>query len=118
MLDKMIVSISHITLAGITKLCAEFSQTVQKVNAIYKQEAHRPQLAHLSETATADMQMACNIFPILSNIETLFWRRRFLKVFIIYGHGGYLGQWIATILAIFHSPAIRRLQMKFEQHWP
>ena len=31
-----------------------------------KQEAHRPQLAHLSETATADMQMLCNIFPILS----------------------------------------------------
>ena len=26
--------------------------------------------AHMSETATADMQMACNIFPILSNIET------------------------------------------------
>ena len=32
--------------------------------------AHGPQLAHLSETTTADMQMACNIFPILSNIET------------------------------------------------
>ena len=31
----------------------------------FKQEAHGPQLAHLSETATADMQMACNIFPIL-----------------------------------------------------
>ena len=30
-----------------------------------RQEAHGPQLAHLSETATADMQMACNIFPIL-----------------------------------------------------
>ena len=30
-----------------------------------KQEAHGPKLAHLSETATADMQMACNIFPIL-----------------------------------------------------
>ena len=30
-----------------------------------QQEAHGPQLAHLSETATADMQMACNIFPIL-----------------------------------------------------
>ena len=29
-----------------------------------KQEAHRPQLAHLSETATADMQRACNSFPI------------------------------------------------------
>ena len=34
------------------------------------QEAHGLQLAHLSETVTADMQMACNIFPILSNIET------------------------------------------------
>ena len=31
-----------------------------------KQEAHRPRLAHLSEIATADMQMLCNIFPILS----------------------------------------------------
>ena len=35
-----------------------------------KQEAHGLQLAHLSETATADMQMACNIFPVESNIET------------------------------------------------
>ena len=26
----------------------------------------RPCLAHLSEIATADMQMLCNIFPILS----------------------------------------------------
>ena len=31
-----------------------------------KQEAHRPQLAHLSDIATADMQMLCNIFLILS----------------------------------------------------
>ena len=32
------------------------------------QDAHGPLLAHLSETATADMQMQmlCNIFPILS----------------------------------------------------
>ena len=29
------------------------------------QEAHRPGLAHLSDIATADMQMLCNIFPIL-----------------------------------------------------
>ena len=35
----------------------------------------------------------------------LFLRRRFLKVFTIYGHGGHLGQWTATILAIFHLPA-------------
>ena len=47
-----------------------------------------------------------------------FWRRRFLKVFTIYGHGGHLGQWMATILAIFHFPAPGRLQMKFEQYWP
>ena len=37
-----------------------------------------------------------------------FWRR-FLT---IYGHGGHLGQWTATILAIFHSPNLRRLHMK------
>ena len=47
-----------------------------------------------------------------------FWRRRFLKVFTIYGHDGHLGQWTPTILAIFQSPARGRLQMKFEQHWP
>ena len=45
-----------------------------------------------------------------------FWRRRFLKVFSIYGHGGHLGQQTVTILAIFRSPNLRRLQMKFEQN--
>ena len=44
-----------------------------------------------------------------------FWRRRVLKVFTPYGH---LGQWTVTILASFHSPAPRRLQIKFEQHRP
>ena len=32
----------------------------------YKQKAHEPQVAHLSDIVTADMQMSCNIFPILS----------------------------------------------------
>ena len=32
-----------------------------------KQEAHWPRVAHLSDIATADMQMLCNIFPILSS---------------------------------------------------
>ena len=32
-----------------------------------KQEAHGPRVAHLSEIATADTQMLCNIFPILSS---------------------------------------------------
>ena len=43
--------------------------------------------------------------------------RRFLNVFTIYGHGGHLGQWTATILAIFRSTNLRRLHMKFEQNW-
>ena len=46
-----------------------------------------------------------------------FWRRRFLKVFTIYGHGGHLGQRTSTILAIFHTLNLRRLRMKFEQNW-
>ena len=32
-----------------------------------QQEAYGPQLAHLSDIATAVMQMLCNIFPILSS---------------------------------------------------
>ena len=31
-----------------------------------QQEAQGPRLAHLSEIATADLQILCNIFPILS----------------------------------------------------
>ena len=42
----------------------------------------------------------------------------FLKVFTIYGRGGHLGQRTATILAIFRSPTLRRLHMKFEHNWP
>ena len=40
-----------------------------------------------------------------------FWRRRFLKVFTIYGYGGHLGQRAATILAIFRYPNLRRLHL-------
>ena len=43
-----------------------------------------------------------------------FWRRRFLKVFTIYGHGSHLGQPTMTILAIFCFPTLRWLHMKFE----
>ena len=35
--------------------------------AILEQEAHGTRFAHLSDIATADMQMLCNIFPILSS---------------------------------------------------
>ena len=46
-----------------------------------------------------------------------FWRRRFLMVFTIYGHGGHPSQQTALILAIFCSPNLRRLHMKFGQNW-
>ena len=42
--------------------------------------------------------------------------RKFLKVFTIYGHCDHLGQRTMTISAIFRSPNLRRLHMKFEQH--
>ena len=44
-------------------------------------------------------------------------QRRFSKVFTIHGHGGHLSQWTTTILAIFCSPNLRRLHMKFEKNW-
>ena len=39
------------------------------------------------------------------------------KGFTIYGRGGHLGQQTTTILAIFRSPTLRKLHMKFEQNW-
>ena len=41
--------------------------TGMKVKKQKKQEAHGPQFAHLSDIATADMQMLCNILPVLSS---------------------------------------------------
>ena len=46
-----------------------------------KQEAHGPRVAHLSDKATADMQMLCNIFPILSS--QLMKRSSFKQFFIL-----------------------------------
>ena len=37
------------------------------LSTMMKQEAHGPRVAHLSDIATANMQMICNIFPILSS---------------------------------------------------
>ena len=48
---------------------------------IYQQEAHGPRVAHLSDIATADMQMLCNIFPILSS--QLMKRSSFKQFFIL-----------------------------------
>ena len=85
---------------------------------INKQEAHGPRVAHLSDIATADMQMLCNIFPILSS--QLMKRSSFKQFLIlkknIYGipvngawsfeqtlNGDQLGFTIGTILATFWS---------------
>ena len=46
-----------------------------------KQEAHGPRVAHLSDIATAEMQMLCNIFPILSS--QLMKRSSFKQFFIL-----------------------------------
>ena len=43
------------------------SSMVSLRGRVNKQEAHGPRFAHLSDIATADMQMLCNIFPILSS---------------------------------------------------
>ena len=42
-----------------------------------------------------------------------FWRRKFLKVFAIYSHGGHLGHVTLTIYINFHSPFLRMLHMMF-----
>ena len=47
-----------------------------------------------------------------------FWRRRFLKVFSIYSHGGHLGHVTLTIYIYFLSPFPRTLHMKFGFDWP
>ena len=46
-----------------------------------KQEAHGPRVAHLTDIATADMQILCNIFPILSS--QLMKRSSFKQFFIL-----------------------------------
>ena len=48
---------------------------------LIKQEAHGPRVAHLSDIATADMQMLCNSFPILSS--QLMKRSSFKQFFIL-----------------------------------
>ena len=98
----------------------------------WKQEAHGPRVAHLSDIATADMQMLCNIFPILSS--QLMKRSSFKQFFIlkkIYGmpvnwawsfeqtlNGSQLGFTIGTIIAIFDLRVTPMLPTKFRVNWP
>ena len=98
----------------------------------FKQEAHGTRVAHLSDIATADMPMLCNIFPILSS--QLMKRSSFKQFFIlkkIYGmpvnwawsfeqtlNGSQLGFTIGTILAIFDLRVTPMLPTKFRVNWP
>ena len=43
------------------------SKKREKSDLSNRQEAQGPRVAHLSDIATADMQMLCNSFPILSS---------------------------------------------------
>ena len=64
------------------------SKHLRKTKQNKKQEAHGPQVAHLSDIATADMQMLCNIFPVLSSQlmkRSTFKQFLILKKNIIYG---------------------------------
>ena len=98
-----------------------------------KHEALRPRVAHLSDIATADMQMLCNIFPVLSS--QLMKRSSFKQFFIlkkkIYGmpvnwvwsfeqtlNGSQLGFTIGTILVIFDLRVTPMLPTKFWVNWP
>ena len=59
-------SVTSLDSRSIPPLKVIFSVLVSILKVHFKQEAHGPLLAHLSEAANADMQMFCNIFPILS----------------------------------------------------
>ena len=42
----------------------------------------------------------------------------FLKIFVIYSHGGHLGHVTMTLYANFHSLFLRMLHIKFGFDWP
>ena len=45
-------------------------------------------------------------------------KKVFFKIFVIYSHGGHLGQVTVTIYAILHSIFLRMLHIKFGFGWP
>ena len=70
------------------------------IQEITKQEAHGPRVAHLSDIATADMQM-CRKIDFQDGC-----------------HVGHLGYPIGTILAIFDLQVTLMLPSKFGVNWP
>ena len=47
-----------------------------------------------------------------------FWRRRFLKVLVLYRHGGHLDHVTLTIYINFHCTFLTILHIKFGLDWP
>ena len=77
-----------------------------------KQEAHGPRVAHLSDIATAEMQMLCNIFPILSS---QLMKRSSFKQFLILKKNIYdmTSQWSVIIWTNSQSYFNSRINVKF-----
>ena len=115
-------------------ICYFFSHTLVQTYFYFKSLNKRP-TGHgslPSDIATADMQMLCNIFPILSSQlmkRSLF--KQFLILKNIYGmpvngawsfeqmqNGGQLGFTIGTIFAIFDLRVTPMLPTKFRVNWP
>ena len=112
--------------------CLSVSNPLLK-RSLFQKKTRGPQVAHLSGIATADMQMLCNIFPILSS---QLMKRSSFKHFLIlknniYGmpvnwvwsfeqtlNGSQLGFRISMILAIFDLWVTPMLPTKFRVNWP
>ena len=86
----------------------------KRPTALMIQETHGPRLAHLSEIATYDMQMYCNIFPILSlqlmkgspfEQFLVLKQKNVLLLFTINGHDS---QWSVTIWTNAQSASTER----------
>ena len=87
---------------------AKFDLTIKRSNVKVKRQCTIIILATL-----VDLSSPCkNSAPK----HPRFWRRRFLKVFTIYGHRSHLGKRRVTILTIVPSPNLRGLHMKFERN--
>ena len=103
------------------------NQLNRVLTRILKQKVQRPQLTYLSEIATADMQMLCNTFPILSlklmkgsSFEQFLVLKKpivffYCHYFTIYGHDS---QWSVTIWTNSQSRFNSRISMKLGGNWP
>ena len=82
-----------------------------------KQEAHGPRVAHLSDIATADMQMLCNIFssPVIAANEKIN-----LQAVLNFEEEYYIwhdSQWSMIIWTNSQSHFNSRINVKFGGNW-